>query len=56
MPIISHFTAEGYRQFGKRYAEKMLSILGTRPTEPNSQPRHLLLWHGLDLDEEYAIQ
>ncbi len=23
-----HFTAEGYRQFGKRYAEKMLSILG----------------------------
>lgn len=23
-----HFTAEGYRQFGKRYAEKMLSMLG----------------------------
>jgi metallo-beta-lactamase class B len=23
-----HFTAEGYRQFGKRYAEEMLSILG----------------------------
>jgi hypothetical protein len=23
-----HFTAEGYRQFGRRYAEKMLSILG----------------------------
>ncbi len=23
-----HFTAEGYRQFGKRYAEKMLSLLG----------------------------
>jgi Carbohydrate esterase, sialic acid-specific acetylesterase len=23
-----HFTAEGYRQFGKRYAEKMLAILG----------------------------
>lgn len=23
-----HFTAEGYRQFGKRYAEKMLSTLG----------------------------
>jgi len=22
-----HFTAEGYRQFGKRYAEKMLSLL-----------------------------
>lgn len=25
-----HFTAEGYRQFGKRYAEKMLSLLGYR--------------------------
>jgi hypothetical protein len=23
-----HFTAEGYRQFGKRYAEKMLAIMG----------------------------
>ncbi|MBS1811150.1 MAG: sialate O-acetylesterase [Acidobacteria bacterium] len=23
-----HFTAEGYRQFGKRYAEKMLALLG----------------------------
>jgi hypothetical protein len=23
-----HFTAEGYRQFGKRYAEKLLSLLG----------------------------
>jgi len=23
-----HFTAEGYRQFGTRYAEKMLSVLG----------------------------
>lgn len=23
-----HFTLEGYRQFGKRYAEKMLSLLG----------------------------
>ena len=23
-----HFTAEGYRQFGRRYAEKMLSLLG----------------------------
>jgi hypothetical protein len=23
-----HFTAEGYRQFGRRYAEKMLSTLG----------------------------
>jgi hypothetical protein len=23
-----HFTANGYREFGKRYAETMLSILG----------------------------
>lgn len=23
-----HFTAEGYRQFGKRYAEKMLALMG----------------------------
>jgi lysophospholipase L1-like esterase len=26
-----HFTAEGYRQFGKRYAEKMLAHLGYKP-------------------------
>jgi lysophospholipase L1-like esterase len=25
-----HFTAEGYRLFGKRYAEKMLSLLGIK--------------------------
>jgi hypothetical protein len=28
-----HFTAEGYRQFGKRYAEKMLSLLGYKVNE-----------------------
>jgi hypothetical protein len=28
-----HFTAEGYRQFGKRYAEVMLSILGYKVNE-----------------------
>jgi hypothetical protein len=28
-----HFTAEGYRQFGRRYAEKMLSILGYKINE-----------------------
>jgi len=32
-----HFTAEGYRQFGKRYAEKMLSILGYKINE-NASP------------------
>jgi len=29
-----HFTAEGYRQFGKRYAEKMLSTLGYKINQP----------------------
>lgn len=28
-----HFTAEGYRQFGKRYAEKLLSLLGYKVNE-----------------------
>jgi lysophospholipase L1-like esterase len=29
-----HFTAEGYRILGKRYAEQMLSILGIKIAEP----------------------
>jgi hypothetical protein len=29
-----HFTAEGYREFGKRYAEKMLAVLGYKIAEP----------------------
>jgi hypothetical protein len=29
-----HFTAAGYREFGKRYAVKMLSILGYKMIEP----------------------
>lgn len=29
-----HFTAEGYRKLGKRYAVKMLSLLGHEITEP----------------------
>jgi len=29
-----HFTAAGYREFGRRYAEKMLSLMGYRATEP----------------------
>jgi hypothetical protein len=28
-----HFTAAGYREFGKRYGEKMLSLLGYKPKE-----------------------
>lgn len=28
-----HFNAEGYREFGKRYAEKMLALLGIRLTK-----------------------
>ena len=31
-----HFTAGGYRQLGKRYAEKMRSILGYRGNEIKS--------------------
>ncbi len=33
-----HFTAEGYRQFGKRYAEKMLGLLGYKINETKSPP------------------
>ena len=29
-----HFTAEGQREFGKRYAEKLLSVLGYKVTAP----------------------
>jgi hypothetical protein len=29
-----HFTPAGYRELGKRYAEKMLSLLGYTNTEP----------------------
>jgi hypothetical protein len=28
-----HFTAEGYRMFGKRYADVMLELLGVIPVE-----------------------
>ena len=31
-----HFTAEGYRQFGKRYAEKMLSLFVNKVNEIKS--------------------
>ena len=39
-----HFTAEGYRELGKRYGEKMLSLLGYKipgpkePEAPNQRP------------------
>ncbi len=29
-----HFTADGYRQFGRRYAEKMLALMGYKASEP----------------------
>ncbi len=32
-----HFTAAGYRELGKRYAEKMLSLLGYNVKEPELQ-------------------
>ena len=28
-----HFTPEGYRELGKRYAEAMLPLLGAKPAE-----------------------
>ena len=31
-----HFTAEGYRELGARYAERMLSILGYKAAQPDS--------------------
>lgn len=31
-----HFTAAGYRELGKRYAQKMLSLMGYKVTEPKS--------------------
>jgi hypothetical protein len=31
-----HFDPAGYRELGRRYGEKMLSLLGYRPTEPNN--------------------
>jgi len=33
IPDHLHFTADGYRELGKRYAEKMLSILGNKMTK-----------------------
>ncbi|MBN1973205.1 MAG: hypothetical protein JW787_06170 [Sedimentisphaerales bacterium] len=36
-----HFNAAGFREFGRRYAEKMLSVMGykaTEPKEPYVQP------------------
>lgn len=29
-----HFTADGYREFGRRYAEKRLGLMGYKATEP----------------------
>ncbi len=31
-----HFTGEGYKQFGIRYAEKMLALPGYKPGPANS--------------------
>jgi len=33
-----HFSPAGYREFGKRYAEKMLSILGHKIKQADTQP------------------
>jgi lysophospholipase L1-like esterase len=33
-----HFTAEGQREFGRRYAEKLLSLPGHTTRSPAEQP------------------
>ena len=33
-----HFTSEGQREFGKRYAEKLLSVMGYKVKQPDAQP------------------
>ena len=33
-----HFSSAGYRELGKRYAEKMLSLLGYENKQPDTQP------------------
>lgn len=40
-----HFTADGYRQFGKRYAEKMLSLLGYKISDPKLLKPSFLVAH-----------
>ena len=35
-PYYLHFTPEGYRMLGTRYADKMLSLLGYKVTQPDS--------------------
>ncbi|HRH44872.1 MAG TPA: subclass B3 metallo-beta-lactamase, partial [Pyrinomonadaceae bacterium] len=40
-----HFTADGYRQFGKRYAEKMLSLLGYKISDSKSPKPSFLVSH-----------
>ncbi|OHB64854.1 MAG: acetyl xylan esterase [Planctomycetes bacterium RBG_13_60_9] len=34
-----HFDSAGYRELGKRYAEKMLSLLGHKVAEPKTEPK-----------------
>jgi lysophospholipase L1-like esterase len=36
-PDNMHFTAEGYRMLGTRYAEKMLALMGYKITKPELQ-------------------
>lgn len=40
-----HFTADGYRQFGRRYAEKMLEILGYKNSNSKSLKPSFLVSH-----------
>ncbi len=46
-----HFTAEGYREFGRRYARKMLEILGK--TESQNKPENKTGFSGFISDLKY---
>jgi GH35 family endo-1,4-beta-xylanase len=59
-----HFTAEGYRELGKRYGEKMVSLLGQKVTE-TGQPgpaikdvykNHFLIGTAGDIPGNYSEQ
>ena len=41
-----HFSAEGYRVLGKRYAQKMLELLGYNVDKAKYATNHMRLWYG----------
>ena len=45
-----HFSAEGYRVLGRRYAVKMLSLLGYEVDEKKYATNHMKLWYNKPAD------